>query len=394
MLFSGGLFIKVDDRRCLNYLHNDVGCSHCVAHCPGQALLAEANRIYLDEDKCLGCGLCFSDCPTEVFSSEQWNETTIVEEIKRQSARVTQLFCGYNDSPFRSQGDRDKGAVQIPTCLSSISKGAWYEIGLLTSVELRLEKCHECPMQETLKRMKLAIETAMEWIAASGHTCEFSYIHNCEAVPKRKKLKAASTGLKVTSRRDLFLSLFKQGKEVTQHLWEKDFTFHSAHRKRAGSETCVPSWQKRFEDSFMSHFKEGGSPAYWPSIVKDANCSNCGLCSENCPTQALQVKIEGGQAKHIFVAGHCIDCRICMLFCPNESITRDRQPNLFPFKAQVIFEHTVIQCQRCREFTFPSEDNLCYWCRNEPTEAELLSDVWKHLFGNGLSKVISSFKNY
>lgn len=387
MLFTGGLFIRVDDTRCLNYLHHDVGCSHCVSHCPGQALRVEQNRLYLDEAQCLGCGLCFSDCPTEVFSAGQWNEVAIVEDIKRQSAKVTQLFCGYNDSPFRSQEDKDKGAVQIPTCLSSISKCGWYEIGLLTAVELRLEKCHECPMKETLTRMKHAIETAMEWIAASGHACEFSYIYISKTVQKRNKLKAASTGLKVTSRRDLFLSLFKQGKEVARHVLKKEFTSYGIHRERVRAQNCLPGWQKRLEDSFTANFREGGSPAYWPSIVKNANCVNCGLCSDNCPTQALQIKYENGKAMHIFTGGHCLDCRICMLFCPTESITRDRQPNDYPFKPQIILEKDVILCQRCGESTFPSEDNLCYWCRNEPSDSELLSDVWKHLLENNVFKV-------
>lgn len=394
MLFTGGLFIKLDETRCLNYLHHDVGCNHCVSHCPGDALKVEEHRIGMDQERCLGCGLCFADCPTEVFRSDQWHEETIIEEIKKQSARVTQFFCGYNDTPFRREGDRATGAVQVPTCLSSISKGGWYEIGLLTAVELRLEKCHQCPMRKSLPRMKLAVETAMEWIAACGHTCEFSYIYQAETVQKRKKLKAAAAGLQVTSRRDLFLFLFKQGKEVAQQVWEKSVPCQHRRAPKAGMGNCLPSWQQRLEQSYNSRFREGGTPAYWPSIVKDDNCMNCGLCSANCPTQALQIRYGAGKARHVFTPGHCLDCRICSLFCPTKAITRDRRPNASPFAAQVILEKAVVQCRRCGQYMLPGQEDLCYWCRHEPTEAELLSDVWKHLLGHDVAKVYRSYQDY
>lgn len=390
MLFAGGLFMTVDENRCLNHLHHEVGCNHCVSHCPGHALKVEQHQICLDRDRCLGCGLCFADCPTEVFRSDQWQETTIIDEVKRQGAAVTQFFCGYNDAPFRLQGDREKGAVQVPTCLSSISKGGWFEIGLLTAVELRFEKCCQCPMKDSLKRLKLAVETAMEWIAACGRSCEFSYVHKAETVTKRKQLKAAPTGLKVTSRRDLFLYLFQQGKQAARQVWEKEALPHARRCKKPGTGSCLPSWQIRLEESYRSHFQEGGSPAYWPSIVKEDSCVNCGLCSDNCPVQALQVKVEGGKAQHIFTPGLCLDCRLCFLFCPTKSITRDRQPNAHPFAPQVILEKEAAPCRRCGQYTFPGSGPLCYWCRHEPSEEDLLSDAWKHLFRQEAGKVYPS----
>ena len=149
MLFKNGNYMEVNTIRCLNQLHQDVECQHCVKNCPGEALVLMNHEIYLIQDNCLGCGLCFSDCPTQVFTSKQWDETTIVADVKEQGAKETQIFCGNHSTPYLAKGEKHKGAIQIPTCLSSISKGAWYEIGLLTEAELRLDECENCPIKSS-----------------------------------------------------------------------------------------------------------------------------------------------------------------------------------------------------------------------------------------------------
>lgn len=378
MLYDKGLLIDVDKTRCLNYQHNDVGCNHCVSHCPGQAIFLNKNLVFLEKEKCLGCGLCFSDCPTQVFTALEWDETTITKEIKFKPTPVVQFFCGYNDKPFLGKEEKDKGAIQIPTCLSSISKGAWYEIGLHTNVELRLEKCRQCQMKQCVERLQLTIETAIEWLLASGHTTAFSYIHYVENIQEKKSFKAVSTGMKVTSRRDLFLSLFNQGKSVVSRIRERDFTLHGK-RDFLKKGSLLPNWQKRLEKNYTSHFQEGGNPAYWPSIEKNSDCVNCGMCSKRCPTQALQTIIKNGKAVHTFNSGHCLDCRICMLFCPTESITRYRQPNSNPFETQIIYEAPVSECRYCGDPIFANRQDLCYWCEHEATDDAMISDVFNNM---------------
>ena len=380
MLFTGGFSIQVDRMKCLNYQHNGVGCQQCASHCPVDALNIQDNGIFLDKEKCIGCGLCFSDCPTGVFHSSQWDETTLSQEVKKQSTAITQFFCEYNDEPFLGKEDKEKGAIQIPTCLSSISKGAWYEIGIQTNVELRMEKCGQCPMNSCIERMQYSIETAMEWLTASGHKPSFIYLDHVNNVHKKKRLKAVTTGMKVTSRRDLFLSLFGQGKEIVQEkIRQKDYRTHGKRKKTLKT---LPDWQRRLESSYTSNFQEGGSAAYWPSIEKSNTCVNCGMCSINCPTGALQIRLVEGKAVHVFTAGHCLDCRLCMLFCPTESIQRDRKPNLHPFETEIVLENSAIECRKCGNHTFNQANNLCYFCENEAEESAMISDVLKHLVGS------------
>lgn len=385
MLFHEGSYIQVDKTRCLNYQHNNVGCDHCVSHCPSQALFLNDYTINMDRSECLGCGLCFSDCPTEVFTAKGWDEKAVVETVKRQGEPTTQFFCEYHDSPYISKDKSGKGAVQLLTCLGSLSKGAWYEIGLYTSVELRLEKCNQCSLSRCIDRLHLAIETAVEWLKASGHSPSFSYVNTVDNI-KVRKLKAVSTGLEVTSRRDLFISLFNRGKKIVHGSWSNEKPLPQVELQQ----TFLPEWQQRFEISFTSHFLEGGTPAYWPSIEKKSSCIQCGMCSKNCPTQALQIDIEEGNAIHTFTSGRCLDCRICMLFCPTESITRDRRLDARPFERKVIHELPVKKCENCEEPTLAYDAKvLCYWCRHEAHETELLTDVRSLLFEKAYSQTQS-----
>ncbi|HBV85894.1 MAG TPA: (4Fe-4S)-binding protein [Desulfosporosinus sp.] len=381
MLFTKGSHVQVETNRCLNQQHNGVECSHCVSHCPGQALILYSHQIFLDKEKCLSCGLCFSDCPTQVFGSQQWDETTISTEVKDQGARETQFFCGYHETPFLSKEEKEKGAVQIPTCLSSISKGTWYELGLQTAVELRLDECYECPMKNCVDRMKLSVETAMEWLSASGHTPDFSCIYTAEKAKMKKKFQAVSTGLKITSRRDLFLSLVGRRKEAELPTKTERETFTcSDEMKKKKRGNNLPDWQKRLEESYSNHFREGGSPAFWPTLQMSTGCVNCGMCSKYCPTQALRITVKDKQSTHLFTSGYCLDCRICMLSCPTQSIIRDRQPISNPFEVKNIYKAPVAKCKRCESYTIVNDQNLCFWCEKEPADVDLLSDVRRRLF--------------
>ena len=189
MLLEQGAYVRINQSRCLNQQHNSVECRHCISHCPGKALALHEGQVYMFTEKCLGCGLCLADCPTQVFTASQWDERMILNDVESQGAAVTQVFCGRHDTPFLGKGDKEKGAIQIPGCLAAISKGLWYELGLKTEVELRLDQCGRCPLNQCMEeRGYLAIATAEEWLTASGHPVHFSYVEEAEKVKKKKNL--------------------------------------------------------------------------------------------------------------------------------------------------------------------------------------------------------------
>ena len=39
----------------------------CAKACPKQAITVENNLAYIDQEKCVGCGLCAKECPVGVI---------------------------------------------------------------------------------------------------------------------------------------------------------------------------------------------------------------------------------------------------------------------------------------------------------------------------------------
>lgn len=384
MLFAQGFSITIAGHRCLNQRHHGVECSHCVAHCPAKAITSYQNQVYLNQDHCNGCGLCLSDCPTQVFSSDQWDETVLINDIEEEQWKRTEFFCGKHSLPYKKDKNRDIGAVQLPVCLSAVSKGAWYELGLKTEIALHLDQCEGCPMANTMARLEFNIGTAAEWLEASAHTPQFSYIYQSSKGPSKRSLEAIETGLKVTSRRDLFLSLLGRGRQISEGRGEKakEFPKELDEGHRSG---CLPEWQIRMARVYSPKRVEGPpgreeSPAaYWPTITMNERCVNCGMCSNFCPSGTLQTIVKDGVCSHYFTSGLCLDCRICQLFCPRGAISRAREKVEEPFARETIYSAKVIHCRRCGNIAVANANGLCFWCREEAANTNELNERCKEL---------------
>lgn len=199
-------------------------------------------------------------------------------------------------------------------------------------------------MSETVARLEYNVSMAAEWLEASGHQPSFSYIHQGSQGKNKNSLLAIETGLKVTSRRDLFISLIHKGQQLTGQLLNGTNTFPRELDKKMRN-SCLPDWQRRFGEVFQKNVKSSSNPAYWPTIKINDQCVNCGMCSHYCPSGTLQITVKDGVCNHYFTSGLCLDCRICQLFCPREAISRDREKVEKPFEAVSIYNNLTKNCE-------------------------------------------------
>lgn len=379
MIFRKGSFIEVDEKRCLNLIHHGVECNHCMKHCPEKAIRYHDDRIYLDKENCNGCGVCFSDCPTEVFRSEQWDETSIIRDIEKGKWEITEFFCERHTKPYKMEKSKKRGAVRLQACLYIISKGGWYEDGLRTKIEIHLEQCKECPMSQIVSRLQYNVSIAAEWIEASGRTPSFSYIYNQRTQGKvNDSLLAIETGLKITSRRDLFVSLINTGQKMIGRLLDETDNSSKISDKKIYN-NCLPDWQKRLGEIFPKNMEVNSKPAYWPAIKISNECVNCGICCRHCPSGALQITERDGVCMYSFTNGFCLDCQICQMFCPKEAITRSREKVKRPFEAKIIRNIASTKCKRCGNITEDNTQELCFWCKQRAnSDNEIKAFFKKH----------------
>ncbi|MFO7569427.1 MAG: 4Fe-4S binding protein, partial [Smithellaceae bacterium] len=287
--------------------------------------------------------------------------------------------CGRHLHPYLDDKNRDRGAIQLPACLGIVTRGCWYEAGLKTEIELRLDQCEQCSLAKTLPRLKYNIETAAEWLIASGHTPLFNLTYQSGQSKVKKNLKAVEAGLKVTSRRDLFLSLVRAGRREPADAMQGDDASFSRYGALNGPGHCLPNWQKRLAELYSKNMIEGFPPAYWPTIAIDSQCVHCGLCVLFCPSGALQRIIKDGICAYHFTSGLCIDCRICQLICEQKAISREREKVGKPFESICIYSSPVDECRRCGSMTSDFRTRLCYRCAQEASIDQEFKDVCRTL---------------
>lgn len=372
MLFDKGFTIRVAEERCLNRRQNRVECDHCVKNCPAGAILILKGHVAIDKDICLSCGVCLSDCPTGVFYSNQWDETTVSNEVDKHGWKTTGFFCSEHTDPSANDRDIEKGAVRLPACLGSITRGAWFELGLKTEIELYVDECNGCPMSRAYSCLEYNVVTAAEWLEASGHKARINFVNQCKNDSSSKCREIVMAGLKLTSRRELFLSLIKHARRATRDVREDELPMQE--------KSLLPAWRKRFAEIYQDIAIEGAPPAFWPTIAVDEGCVNCGICAFFCPTGALGIDDEGGTAVHHFISGYCLDCRICEMICPVSSIHREREQVEEPFKTRTISMEPIIICTRCGDTTTENDRLLCHWCQQEDAIEEDLKITYRNIF--------------
>jgi NADH-quinone oxidoreductase subunit F len=56
-------------------------------------------------------------------------------------------------------------------------------------------------------------------------------------------------------------------------------------------------------------------------------CTQCGLCIENCPDQAITVEKVDGEEIHVIDQAKCTHCGKCAEACPVDAIKASGKPN-------------------------------------------------------------------
>ena len=335
--------LKVKGENCINS-EGKIFCSRCAEVCPHSAISFKENRPQVDTQKCTVCGLCFSECPVNVFEIE----VDLTEFYKDK----TPLRVGC----FLSENQPD---VKVP-CLGMLNEELLASLALHAGeVYLDTSACHLCPQGEIYNRIKEYIERANLLLhyhrarseVKEGYPPEGDDDFLKELLGEEKDLKKPTVS-----------------KKINVPLWRQLF-FEKVKLLKAEELCHQPVKEERLR--------------FARPLVNPQRCQSSGVCSFWCPTHALSS--DGGVL--YFTQILCTDCGLCQEVCPNGAITLEKgfipRNNVMAGKFPIVKGSKRV-CKNCgREFTATSDQELCLYCRKERQVENLIRNF---LLGEGDGK--------
>jgi len=105
----------------------------------------------------------------------------------------------------------------------------------------------------------------------------------------------------------------------------------------------------------LTHSLEGtisdGAVPFGKVRLDDTQCTGCGLCAINCPTNALTILTsdDSNEYQLLFQHDSCVACGMCVNTCPEGCLRLEHILELdrIGSGASVLFQDSVVKCRRC-----------------------------------------------
>ncbi len=339
--------LKVERLKCLrnDCSYND--CQKCVEFCPFDAFSLITGKLQLVDEKCTNCTACIGLCPTEAISADGFEPNIyIMSELAKEGDELKARTLGKKLTIKCSQ---------IGSCLSAFDEQNLIALALRSSREIELDcsECAKCPLNEK----NSVVLTRIEHVAAETNR----FLNSCES--GKQIATIASTA---NDRRSFLRSIFSSASSVKDAI---DFELPENKTKIPLKTLILKNSLKDAADNIKLKIEEGGFSFLVAKTIDDS-CTNCRICVEFCPTNAIFYSSD--YQKIYFQSGKCVDCDICDSVCKDRSFGRESEFDLVRFmfdKAACIIEHKIIECDHCKiGFASKQGSTTCPTCMNFKTD--------------------------
>jgi len=288
-----GAFLKLTDPapkytgpRCLLERNSVSGCDKCAAVCPHQAINLGDFRAEVDEVKCTSCGLCTAVCPGVAL---EFPLGPIQEGLHRGKG---QIRC----SKVSGTGDEVH-------CLGQLTPGLLAEAGSkFGPLILAHGDCATCKIGGP------TVPERVEWAVQEGQ----KYFPTLEAKLQQGSLQGAAVG-----RREFFGAMLGGAKRSAAELVPNLPFAQEPEDERA---------ERPAELRLRAIAARRAETVAWPKISIAEGCTLCPVCTNVCPTHAVErvrEAVEGLSDEYLIKleVAACTGCGACVSSCPPQVIT-------------------------------------------------------------------------
>jgi len=363
--------VRVAPERCLNRRHKDSKCALCLA-CPTGAVTAAAMSVQVSAEKCVGCGLCASACPTEAFSVQGPALADLLRLSAGGRGAVVEVAC-----PQRSPLEKSRssaGAVLRLSCLAWLSPSllvAMLAQGI-TGLWLDDTACTGCPIGSAHETIGRAVDTANRLLALLGRPPAIAlYTGSPERLGKPHDLAVWDPLRPVYSRRDLFTAFRRVATQTAVTVAEQAMPAPVPGKLPQH----LPVQRALLSAALPRLLVEGAPPGSVSGLpvgkieVSEA-CTACGLCARLCPSGALVFAQSQEEYSLSLSVPKCLGeaCRLCRLICPVQAVGFAEPVSPADLVAEApltLRAGRIVACSRCGAPTAAAADGqaVCHACQ-------------------------------
>jgi ferredoxin len=332
--------------RCLRneYFHNE--CHICIDVCPKEAIQLVRNKLTLFDNECIECAGCIGSCPTEAFEIENFDPNEFAVTFANQDNAL--LSC-----------------KSTTPCLGVFDTEHLLVMALRGEKEVvcDVSHCTACPLN---------INTVME-NTIRKHVEEANQF--LTQVSIAKTIQTLEVHEEQEPRRALFRKGFEKAKEAMVQTPIKQKSMTASHHALPDmvmplKRVLLKNSLKEFVGSMeVTDFKES-SALFFNKQIDFMTCTNCGDCTQFCPTDALFATSD--KQGIYFSQGKCIGCGICEDICKPNAITAKDGFDMVSIayeRSQELVHYEMVMCQECRcPYPYKGGEPICDRCEGYKKE--------------------------